>query len=210
MDDRQDPPRNLWPRSAALASTLPALIACSDRQVETGFRMTGVAFDNDSTITLTFSQPVGNLEAVDPNDFRLSVGQTLHATYTYDGMTQIYDYTSYRDLSSVIYDYYSYGTQFTFMLIEPGAAANQIVLRTTNPLGPAACDWLAYAREDKPRCTPHSRVSRRPSISTCFCTTPPVTPRLRAMPVSRLRTSVAIGSSPMMTIMSARLSASPC
>jgi hypothetical protein len=147
MDDRNDPPRNLWPRSAALASTLPAMLACSDRQVETGFRITGVAFDNDSTITLTFSQPVGDLGAVDPNDFRLSMAQTFRATYTYNGVTETYLYTSYRDLADIIDEYsYGYDERFSFMLIEPSAAADQVVLRTTDPLGPDACDWIDYVR----------------------------------------------------------------
>jgi hypothetical protein len=166
MDDRLDPPlhppRTLWPRSAALASTLPALVACSDRQVDTGFRITNVAFDNDSTITLTFSQSVGELGTVDPNDFRLSMAQSIHATYTYGGVTETYDYTSYRDLAGVIYNYNSYGAQFTFMMIEPGAAANQIVLRTASPLGPTACTWLEYVREE------YEMFSSYPGITAIF------------------------------------------
>jgi hypothetical protein len=146
MNDQ--PTNNLWPRVAALASTLPALIACNDRQVDTGFRITNVAFDNDSTITLTFSQPVGELGAVDPNDFRLSMAETFRATYTYNGISETYQYTSYRDLSDIVYDYdYGYDERFSFMTIEPGAAADQIVLRTTDPLGPTACDWIDYTRD---------------------------------------------------------------
>jgi hypothetical protein len=129
-----------------LASTLPALVACSDRQIDTGFRITGVAFDNDSTITLTFSQPVADLGGVDPNAFRLSLGQTLSFTYTYDGVTEAYQYTSYRDLSSVVYSYDYYGGyRFSFLTIEPGASDNQIILRTTDPLGPQSCDFIDYA-----------------------------------------------------------------
>lgn len=144
MDERlAHPSGNRWPRSASLAATLPALLACSDRQIDTSFRITGVAFDNDSTITLTFSQPVADLGSVDPNNFRLSMGQTISVSYTYEGITETYISTSYRDLANVTYGYGYYGNyRFTFMSIEPGAAANQVILRTTDPLGPAGCDFI--------------------------------------------------------------------
>jgi hypothetical protein len=140
-----NPQSSRWPRYATLASTLPALLACTDRQVDTSFRITGVTFDDDSTITLTFSQPVADLGEVDPNAFRLSMAVTLSAMYTYGGVTETYQYTSYRDLASIVgtYDYYSY--RFTFMSIERGAGANQIILRTTDPLGPGSCDYIEYS-----------------------------------------------------------------
>lgn len=147
MDERRDPPSgNRWPRSLTLASTLPALIACSERQIDTSFRITSVAFDNDSTITLTFSQPVADVSSVDPNNFRLSMGQSLFVTFLYNGVTESYMYTSYRDLASVAYSYNYYGGyRFSLMSIEPGASANQVILRTTSPLGPASCDFIDYA-----------------------------------------------------------------
>jgi hypothetical protein len=139
------PSGNRWPRHATLASALPALLACSDRQVETGFRITGVAFDNDSTITLTFSRPVGDLGGVDPNNFRLSLGQAVLVTYTYEGVTETYAGTTYADIATLDYDYYS-SDRFSFMSIERGAAADQIILRTTDPLGPESCESLDYIR----------------------------------------------------------------
>lgn len=130
----------------ALASTLPVLISCSDStQPEPGFHITNVAFEDDSTITVTFSQPVGELGAVDPNDFRLSMAQTQRATTNYNGVTELYEHTSYRDLRFTANDYDTYNQPFGFMLIEPGAA-NQLVLRTTAPLRPDACEHLETTR----------------------------------------------------------------
>jgi hypothetical protein len=128
------------PRFAALASSLPTLLACTDGQVETEFRITNVAFDNDSTITLTFSQPVAELGGVDPNSFRLSMGRTVSSSFTYEGATETYQTTSYLDLAIVVSPYDDY--LFSFMSIERGASADQIILRTTNPLGPAGCDFI--------------------------------------------------------------------
>jgi hypothetical protein len=147
MDEQRTPVHgNRWPRATTVASTLPALLACSDRQIDTGFRITGVAFDNDSTITLTFSQPVADLADVDPNNFRLSMGQTLSVTYSYGGITETYQYTSYRDLATVVYNYNYYGGyRFSFMSIERGASANQVILRTTDALGPTSCEFIDYA-----------------------------------------------------------------
>jgi hypothetical protein len=140
MHARFDLPGHLWTRSAALASSLPAVVACADQpQAETGFHITDVAFDNDSTITLTFSQPLGELGAVDPNDFRLSMAETQRESYVYDGVLETYEYTSYVDLGAIVYDP-------SFMQIELGAA-NQIILRTTMPVGPDACDFLEFSRE---------------------------------------------------------------
>jgi hypothetical protein len=149
MHHRLDLPRNLWSPTGALAaglaSTLPALIACSDSQGETSFHITNVAFDNESTITLTFSQPVGELGAVDPNDFRLSMAQTQRATTNYNGVTELYEHTSYSDLRVTANDYDTYDQPFSFMLIEAGAP-NQLVLRTTAPLGPGACEHFESRR----------------------------------------------------------------
>jgi hypothetical protein len=144
MNERRDPQSSRWPRYATLASTLPALFACTDRQTgDTGFRITSVAFDNDSTITLTFSQPVANLGGVDPNAFRLSMGRTSSVMYTYDGVTETLQYTSYSDLVYAVYTY-GYNDRFSFMSIEPGASADQIILRTTDPLGPDSCELIDY------------------------------------------------------------------
>jgi hypothetical protein len=143
MHERRDPQSSRWPRYATLASTLPALLACTDRQVDTGFRITSVAFDNDSTITLTFSQPVAELGSVDPNRFRLSIAQTYTFTYSYQGVTETYSGTSYRDVATLGYDYYG-NDRFAFLSIEPGASANQIILRTADPLGPDSCTFVAY------------------------------------------------------------------
>jgi hypothetical protein len=138
MHDRLHLRASLWRRSATLVSTLPALIACAEREVETDFQITSIAFDNESTITLTFSQNLGELGAVDPNDFRLSMGETQRESYIYDGATYVYEYTSYFDLGAIVYDP-------SFMVIEMGAA-NQLILRTTAPLGPGACEFLELSR----------------------------------------------------------------
>lgn len=150
MNERSLFPNGLvWQRSAAaLAATVPALVggtACNiGGDDDGGFRITRVEFDNASTITLTFSEPVADLGEVNPNDFRLSVGMTRQYTYVYDGVSYTYAYTTYQDVSypAGIYTY-DYGpNRFTFESLAVGASGSQVVLTSTDPLGPNACEWL--------------------------------------------------------------------
>src|SRR5262245_50253201 len=84
-------------RPMMVLAAVPAVVAgCSnDGGTDEGFRITSITYDNNTTITLTFSQPVADVGEVDPNNFRLSRGRTQTVTYTYDGMTGTYEYTSY-------------------------------------------------------------------------------------------------------------------
>lgn len=137
-----------WRRSAAaLATTLPALIAatgCEGKDGDGGFGITRVEFDNASTITLTFSEPVAELGAVDPNDFRISAAQTYRLTYSYGGVTYSYASSMYQDIGylSAGYDYNAEPVRFSFASVARGSADNQLVLTTDSPLGPLACDWV--------------------------------------------------------------------
>jgi hypothetical protein len=147
VDERSDFINSLVRRrsTAAVASAIPVLItgsACNPGDDEGGFRITRVDFDNNSKITLTFSEPVADLGEVNPNDFRLSLGRTSSYVLVYDGMETLYEYTSYQDLVSVAGGYNYYGTPFTFLDVALGSSASQIVLTTTDPLGPNACDWV--------------------------------------------------------------------
>jgi hypothetical protein len=129
-------------RTTAIATTLLLATACQTDDGEDGFRITNVEFDGDSTLTLTFSEPVGAVDGVDPNDFRLNFAMSQRTSYTYEGMTSTYVYTSYNDLNYIVDpDYYAPDVQFSFMDVAPGSAANQIVLRSTDPITPA-CDLL--------------------------------------------------------------------
>lgn len=121
---------------------VPTLIAGSACQADDGpFRITKVEFDNDSTITLTFSEPIAPVDGVNPDDFRLSFAVTSAFSYVYEGLSYHYEYTSYNDVAYVIGDYYSF-QPFAFMSVTRGAAANQLVLRSVDALGPEACDTL--------------------------------------------------------------------
>jgi hypothetical protein len=128
----------------AWASALPAVFASSgcDREVEddVGFRIARVAFEDDSTIRLTFTRPVAEFGSINPNQFRLSLAETVTASYVDDGVTETFTYTTYLDLATITDSYYTH--RFTFKSIEPGSSPNQIILRTLDPLEPDGCAWL--------------------------------------------------------------------
>lgn len=113
---------------------------------EGGFAITSVRFD-EATLTLTFSQPLADLDGVDPNDFRISMAQTASITYTYEGVTQTYQYTSYMDLADVV-GYYTgyYSDRLNFLSLTPGSADNELVLEAGTSLAPA-CDQIASTLE---------------------------------------------------------------
>jgi hypothetical protein len=132
-------------RSAtALASALPAVFAGCDREVDieknVGFHIERVACDDDSTIRLTFTHPVAELGGINPNQFRLSLAQTVTTSQVHDGVTQILAYTVYLDVATMIDSYYTH--RFTFKSIEPSASPSEVLLRTLEPLVPDACAWL--------------------------------------------------------------------
>lgn len=128
----------------ALISALPAVFAGSGCDPEAdesvGFHVTRVAFDDHSTITLTFTHPVVEFGSINPNQFRLSLAETVTASYVYNGVTETFTYTTYIDPALITDSYYVH--RFTFKSIEPGPTANQIVLRTLEPLGSVGCAWL--------------------------------------------------------------------
>jgi hypothetical protein len=126
-----------------VVSTIPVLFGAGcQADDEGGFRITNVEFDGDSTIILTFSEPVASIAGIDPNDFRLSHASTSSYTYTYGGMSMTSAYTSYRDVSFDLGGYYYYNTErFILMEVVQGSAANQIVLRASESLMPA-CDEI--------------------------------------------------------------------
>lgn len=132
-------------RSATrLASALPAVFAGCDRNVDieenVGFHIDRVACDGDSTIRLTFTHPVAEFGSINPNQFRLSLAQTVTASQVSDGVTQTFMYTTYLDLATMMDSYYIH--RFTFKSIEPGASPDEVLLRTLEPLAPDACAWL--------------------------------------------------------------------
>lgn len=108
---------------------------------ELGFRVTNIEFDDDATITLTFSEPLADFDGINPNDFRLSVGLTSSYSYTYEGMSATYEYTSYNDLAYFSNDYYYTGLVI-FTALTEGSAANEIVLEASQTIAPV-CDNLA-------------------------------------------------------------------
>jgi hypothetical protein len=123
-----------------LAWTAPVLIGCQTNG-EDSFRVTSVAFDGDSTITLTFTEALAPVDGIDVNDFRLSYATTGFFTTTYYGMTMTYQYASYLDPAFVIGGYLDPEQRLTFVELGPGDAANQLVLRTSQSIA-SACDYL--------------------------------------------------------------------
>ena len=124
-----------------VAAAIP-MLGCPVDDNDESFRVSAVAFDGESTITLTFTEPVGELADVDPAAFRLSFASSYTFTYTSDGVTQTYEYTSYNDLAGFIDDYYT--DRVTVTSLTPGTAANQIVLQTNAAWGTPACDFVEY------------------------------------------------------------------
>jgi hypothetical protein len=131
---------------AVAAPTVVLGSGCQTDDDELGFRVTKIEFDQDSRITVTFSEPIADFGGIDPNDFRLSFGTTVSATLTYQGMTANYTFTSYEDISYHLDGYSYYPMPFTFVSVTRGPAANQIVLDTSESLAPA-CDSLAETRQ---------------------------------------------------------------
>src|SRR5690606_20492049 len=118
MGERPDLSRNTWLRPAAvLGSMLPTVIVGSSCQPgdEGVFRITRVEFDGNWTITLRFSKLLAPIDEVDANDFRLSFAMTTSYTYSYEGMTNLYEYTSYDDLSYVLGGRYYVPGPFTIV-----------------------------------------------------------------------------------------------
>jgi hypothetical protein len=113
-----------------------------------GFRVTAVDFDGESTITLTFSEPVGELGDVDPTSFRLSFGTTYRFTYTYeDGTVATEEVTNYFDLGAFIDSGY-YDEPLTVTSLSPGSSANRVILQTSGVWGEAACQMVAYLQAE--------------------------------------------------------------
>jgi hypothetical protein len=132
-----------------LVSALPAVFAgtgCDGvDEGDAGFHIARVAVDDSSTIRLTFSHPVAEFGSINPNQFRLSLAETVTASYVYHGVTKTFTYTTYLDLATIIDSYYTH--RFTFKSIELGASPNQILLRTLEPLGSDGCTWLDETTE---------------------------------------------------------------
>ncbi|KIG16778.1 hypothetical protein DB30_04122 [Enhygromyxa salina] len=125
------------------------LLGCGPGSIGDGgtFRITAVDFDGDATLTLTFSHPVANVDAIDPNDFRISVAQTYSITYTDpDYGTYTYAGTFYSDLGAFGYNYQYEYTRFEIVSATLGAD-NQIRLEGQFAFGDDVCEQLAYAQQ---------------------------------------------------------------
>lgn len=135
--------------SVAAVSALPAVLGGSGcepaDEVEDGFHIAHVGFEDDSTIRLTFSQPIATFGSINPNQFRLSLAQTVTASYVYNGGTETFTYTTYLDVSTLLDD--DYAQRFLFKSIEPGAANDEIILRTSKPLRSKGCAWFEETEE---------------------------------------------------------------
>lgn len=136
-------PHHCWPL-AGVAALAPAL-GCGPGDVDQGFRVTNIAFDGDRTLTLTFSQPIANADAIDPNDFRISFARTFSSTYTdpESGQTYTEQYTGYNDLAFFI-DYYGGTPRFSFAAATLGGSDTQLVLEAAAEGIAAVCMYMGY------------------------------------------------------------------
>lgn len=101
-------------------------------------------------LTLSFSEAVGPVEGVDPQDFRISFAG-YSSLCTDDGCV---DQTSYWDPNFFAEYYIGYGpnmgTRFEAALLEPGSLGHQLVLRFEAPLDAAVCEYIqAYGGGDE-------------------------------------------------------------
>lgn len=114
-----------WP-TAALVAALPTL-ACSTGGDEDRLQVIEVERTDDGRIILTFSEPVEDPGAVDPDDFRLSQAKARRAP---PDAYHPYLYTAYFDLGYVVD-----GSDLDRVVsIEVGASPDQLVLTTEQPL----------------------------------------------------------------------------
>ena len=129
-------------------AALPAAIAGCNPDGgpdDEAFGIVSITYDNDSTITLTFTQPVAELGEVDPNNFRLSRALTQTITYTYDGMPMTYEYTSYSAIGLFTPESEEY---LTFTSIARGASATELILEGSLSFGEVACAWVEYVTDE--------------------------------------------------------------
>jgi hypothetical protein len=136
-------PRLRWPL-AGVAAAAP-LLGCGPGDVDQDFRVTSIAFDGEATLTLTFSQPIANADAINPNDFRISFGRTFELTDPESGATE--RNTFYSDIGA-FGDYDYYGPQrFAFAAASAGGSANQLVLDDPDGAIAQACVYVSYYLE---------------------------------------------------------------
>jgi hypothetical protein len=102
------------------------------------FHVIDVSPAEGTTLTLTFSEPVGPLDGVDPNDFRISMAMTFYS-FEYG---QAYQSSQYTDLA-IYTNIYPY-VYFTFLSITPGASSDQVVLELDQAFPDYACEYIAY------------------------------------------------------------------
>ena len=124
-------------KETSIFATLPLLVAasgCDGDDEDDVFEISEAAFDDEATITLTFTQPVGDVGEVDPNDFRLSFANAS-ALYPYDDTPPDPDelFTNYSDVG-----YYE-GVKLSFLSVSPGPEDNQLVLEANASFRESAC-----------------------------------------------------------------------
>jgi hypothetical protein len=118
--------------------------SCQTDDDDDRFRIIALEFDGESTITLSFSEPVAELGDVDPSSFRLSLGTTYRFTYSYDGTTYTEETTNYFDVGAFVSTAGGYYEQVTVASLMPGSSADRIVLATSGVWGQDACGFVSY------------------------------------------------------------------
>jgi hypothetical protein len=103
-------------------------------------------------LLLRFSEPMAPVDAVDPNDFRVSLATSTRYQYNGYGYNYIYESSRYADPNlNLGYDYYYGGYGFQPLVVEKvanGKKDTDIILRFFDPLEEDACLSFAQLQAD--------------------------------------------------------------
>lgn len=128
-----------WP-SIAVCVGASLLTGCGPGGIGNDeFRVTAIDYDGGTTLRLTFSSPVANADAIDPNDFRLSIARTTHFV---DG-PYVYEYTFYENPVEYVYPP-GVLDPVEFVSVSLGASATELVLELDQPIPSYACESITY------------------------------------------------------------------
>lgn len=114
------------------------------------FEVLAAEFEGNTAIRLTFSHPVAPVDAVEPRDFRISWVYSSRFQGYYGGQ---YESTQYKDPNVFGY-YYTMAFAVAALVLESDV---ELKLEFAYPLGPLACQYVAYW-DDHPPEPPSERI----------------------------------------------------
>jgi len=139
--------RRRWATAAVTMTSIAPLLGCGPGLPgDDEFRVTRVEFDGDSSLTLTFTQPIANVDAIDPNDFRISLARSFRSSYQNPGtgVTEVSELTFYEDIGWLT-EYYDYDPpRFSFESATLGDVPHKLVLKGIDNVLAPACALVEY------------------------------------------------------------------